>query len=152
MIRRLRPSLALIAAVIACQASSPATPVAPSAPVVRTLAVVVTAPAGAPVVGANVCAFTVAGAQMMREVLCGSTGLSSGSDPTIHVGLDSATSVEQIQIDWPSGLSQTLTGVAADQVLSLQEPFAPVTAPLVAGWPNGLGRGAVHAGEALSER
>ena len=79
MIRRLRPSLALIAAVIACQASSPATPVAPSAPVVRTLAVVVTAPAGAPVVGANVCAFTVAGAQER----CGETSLSG----TARLGL-----------------------------------------------------------------
>jgi hypothetical protein len=77
--RRLRPSLAIIAAVVvACQASSPPTPVASTA-VVRTLAVVVTAPAGAPVAGANVCAITVAGA---RE-RCGETGASG----TARLGL-----------------------------------------------------------------
>ena len=71
--RRLRPFLALLAAVvIACQASSPPASVAPSATAVRTLAVVVSAPAGAPVVGANVCAFTAAGAQER----CGETSAS----------------------------------------------------------------------------
>jgi hypothetical protein len=78
--RRLRPSLALVVAVVvACQASSPPTSVSPSAQVVRTLAVVVTAPAGAPVVGANVCAFTVAGAQER----CGETSPSG----TARLGL-----------------------------------------------------------------
>ena len=64
--RRLRPSLALFAAlVVACQASAPPASVVPtvSSTSVRTLAVVVSAPAGAPVVGANVCAFTLAGAK-----------------------------------------------------------------------------------------
>jgi hypothetical protein len=64
--RRFHPCLAVLAAaVIACQASSPPTSLAPSVttPPVRTLAVVVTARAGAPVVGANVCAFTLSGAR-----------------------------------------------------------------------------------------
>jgi hypothetical protein len=61
MIGWVRPSLALFAAVVvACQASAPPAPT-PSTAVVRTLAVVVSAPAGAPVIGADVCAFTLAG-------------------------------------------------------------------------------------------
>ena len=66
--------LALIAAIIvACQVSAPPAAVAPTVPgAIRTLAVVVTMAAGAPVVGANVCAFTVAGAQER----CGETSAS----------------------------------------------------------------------------
>src|SRR2546421_10111933 len=81
MTRRLRPYLALFAAVVvACQASSPPSPVAPGASgVIRTLAVVVTMPASAPVVGASVCAFTMVGA---REG-CGETSASG----TARLGL-----------------------------------------------------------------
>ncbi|TMF66059.1 MAG: hypothetical protein E6I14_00485 [Chloroflexi bacterium] len=64
--RLLRPSLAFFAAlVVACQAGAPPASEAPGAASgsARTLAVVVSGPAGAPVIGANVCAFTLAGAQ-----------------------------------------------------------------------------------------
>jgi carboxypeptidase family protein len=76
---RLFPLLAAV--VVACQASSPPGAAAPSATAaaVRTLAVVVSEPAGAPVVGANVCAFTVAGAQAR----CGETSASG----TARLGL-----------------------------------------------------------------
>lgn len=80
--RRLRPALALFAAVvIACQGSSPPAAALPTATAgaVRTLAVVVTATAGAPVVGADVCAFTVAGAQER----CGETSAAG----TARLGL-----------------------------------------------------------------
>ncbi|HTD64046.1 MAG TPA: carboxypeptidase regulatory-like domain-containing protein [Verrucomicrobiae bacterium] len=78
---RLRP-LALVATlVVACQAGSPPTAVTPSGSVdaTRVLAVVVTATAGAPVVGADVCAFTVAGAQER----CGETSAAG----TARLGL-----------------------------------------------------------------
>jgi len=81
---RRRPFLALFAAVVvACQASSPPAAVSPTAPVTRTLAVVVSAAAGAPVVGANVCAFTLAGAQER----CGETSASG----TARLGLRPGT-------------------------------------------------------------
>jgi len=66
MPHRLRPCLVpIVAVVIACQAGAPPTAATPSAGSgsVRNLAVVVSALAGAPVVGANVCVFTVAGTQ-----------------------------------------------------------------------------------------
>jgi hypothetical protein len=83
--RRFRPSFALLAAVvIACQASSPPNSGAPpaSTPAVRTLAVVVAATAGAPVVGANVCAFTVGGAQER----CGETSASGTARLALRPG------------------------------------------------------------------
>jgi carboxypeptidase family protein len=82
--RRLRPYLALMAAVVvACQASSPPASVAPTAAgAIRTLAVVVSAAAGAPVVGANVCAFTVSGA---RE-RCGETSASGTARLSLRPG------------------------------------------------------------------
>jgi hypothetical protein len=81
---RPRPFLALLAALlVACQASSPP-PVTPKATgATRTLAVIVTMAAGAPVVGANVCAFTVAGAQER----CGETSASG----TARLGLRPGT-------------------------------------------------------------
>ena len=62
------------------------------------------------------------GATLVREILCGSTSLASGSDRTAHFGLGSASSVTSLTIDWPSGEHQVLTGVAADQLLRVTEP------------------------------
>jgi hypothetical protein len=80
--RRLRLSLAFVATlVVACQAGSPQATVAPSgsAAGLRSLAVIVTATAGAPVVGAAVCAFTVSGTQER----CGETSAAG----TARLGL-----------------------------------------------------------------
>jgi hypothetical protein len=78
--RRFRTPLALVATVlISCQASSPPAAAPSGTAAVRTLAVIVTAPAGAPVVGADVCAYTVAGTQ----VRCGETSPSG----TARLGL-----------------------------------------------------------------
>ncbi len=71
--------------------------------------------------GARVMATTTEGS-MLREVFCGSVGLSGGSDPTLHFGLDAASQVDQLTIDWPSGQRQVFTGVAVDRVLDVVEP------------------------------
>src|SRR5881296_888403 len=76
---RLRPFAAFFAVVIlACQASS-SPPLAAPTPATRSLAVVVMVASGVPVVGANVCAFTVAGTQAG----CGETSASG----TARLGL-----------------------------------------------------------------
>ena len=85
MLRRLRPSLALLAvAVIACQAGSAPAPFGPTVQTTadRTLAVIVSAPAGAPVVGASVCALTIAGAQKG----CAETSASGTARLTLRPG------------------------------------------------------------------
>ncbi|HVD31430.1 MAG TPA: carboxypeptidase-like regulatory domain-containing protein [Methylomirabilota bacterium] len=105
MTSRLRPFLALAAAVVvACQASSPPPSIAPKATVaIRTLAVIVTMAAGAPVVGANVCAFTVAGAQER----CGET---SGSG-TARLGLRPGTYSVLVTPHAPTRLAEGQTWV-----------------------------------------
>lgn len=84
MIRAARPFLAIVAAaLVACQASSPPATSATATPLAtRSLAVIVTAPAGAPVAGANVCAFTLAGSQ----VGCGETNASGTARLALRAG------------------------------------------------------------------
>ena len=85
MLPRVRRSLVLAAVVaVSCQAGSPPAAVTPSgsANANRTLAVVVTATAGTAVVGADVCAFTVAGAQ----VRCGETSAAGTARLALRPG------------------------------------------------------------------
>lgn len=58
----------------------------------------------------------------VRQVLCGSGGLASGSDRTVHFGLGSAAVVDRLLIMWPSGVRQVLQTLPADQVLVVTEP------------------------------
>jgi enediyne biosynthesis protein E4 len=70
--------------------------------------------------GARVSIVTADGEQV-REVFCGSVGLAGGNDPTVHFGLAEATAITELTIEWPSGLVQTLSNVAPDQVLTVVE-------------------------------
>ena len=65
---------------------------------------------------------TVSGKKLLREVFCGSTSLASGSDQTVHFGLDNSATATRLSIRWPSGIRQVLPNVAADQVLVVTEP------------------------------
>lgn len=55
-----------------------------------------------------------------QECRCPSGFLSQG-DPRVHFGLGQTSTIDQIQIKWPSGTVQTLTGVQADQFLKVTE-------------------------------
>jgi hypothetical protein len=46
----------------------------------------------------------------------------SSNDIRLHLGLGAATSASRITIRWPSGKTQTLTNVAANQIVNVQEP------------------------------
>jgi hypothetical protein len=100
---RLRPFLGLVvAAVVACQAGSSPPSAAPGAAgTIRTLAVVVTMAAGAPVVGANVCAYTLAGA----KELCGETTASG----TARLGLRPGTYTVVVTAHAPTRLAEGRT-------------------------------------------
>lgn len=56
--------------------------------------------------------------------LAGDSYLSS-SDSRMHFGLGSAPKADSIVVKWPSGREQTLTDVAPDRVLAIEEPSAP---------------------------
>jgi hypothetical protein len=65
---------------------------------------------------------TAGGVSMVREVFCGSVGLSSGSDSTVHFGLGTATRVTQLVIRWPSGIQQVLRNLTPDRLIAVTEP------------------------------
>jgi subtilisin family serine protease len=54
---------------------------------------------------------------------------TSPVDPQpLHFGLDTATSVDEIRVRWPSGVVQILHGAAADRVIEIAEPADCVVA------------------------
>ncbi|MCC7376845.1 MAG: VCBS repeat-containing protein [Verrucomicrobiales bacterium] len=55
-----------------------------------------------------------------REVGAGNS--FGQNDPRLHFGLSDATLADTIEIEWPSGTRQTLTAVAARQILTVTEP------------------------------
>ena len=63
---------------------------------------------------------TAGGRTQVQEIVGGGSYLSSG-DRRLHFGLGSTTSVERLEIDWPSGKNQVLRGVAADRILRVEE-------------------------------
>lgn len=48
-------------------------------------------------------------------------GYNSSSDKRVHFGLGKAAVIDKIEVGWPSGVKQVLTGVKADQVLVVTE-------------------------------
>jgi hypothetical protein len=71
--------------------------------------------------GARLTLMAATGRQL-RESFCGSVGLSSGDDTVLHFGLGSASTVDRLTIQWPSGRRQVLKNVAADQIVEVTEP------------------------------
>ena len=52
------------------------------------------------------------------------TGYLSCNEPLVHFGLGAHDTVDELTIDWPSGLQQTLRDVQANQLLVVCEPEA----------------------------
>jgi hypothetical protein len=48
-------------------------------------------------------------------------GYGSASDKRVYFGLGGATVIETIELAWPAGVKQVLTGVKADQILTIVE-------------------------------
>jgi hypothetical protein len=63
---------------------------------------------------------TAGGQTQMRDVRAGSSYLSQ-NELRAHFGLGAATSVKRLEVLWPSGRSETIPGVAADQIVVVQE-------------------------------
>jgi hypothetical protein len=73
--------------------------------------------------GAAVRITTDAGAQYNHATT--STGYACSSDPRVHFGLGPSKVVKEIQIEWPSGIRQTLRDVPADRVITITEAADP---------------------------
>ena len=71
----------------------------------------------------NASTFTVeAGGHRQAAEVTNVASYLSSNDIRLHIGLGAATSASRITIRWPSGKTQTLTNVAANQILNVQEP------------------------------
>ena len=58
---------------------------------------------------------------MTRQVMCGSTSVASGNQTTVHFGLGPADRLVALEVVWPTGVRQRLTGVAVDRILTVEE-------------------------------
>ena len=61
------------------------------------------------------------GRQQWNEVTT-AVGYTSSSDNRVHFGLGGNQWIKDIEIRWPSGTRQVLHNVAADQILTIEEP------------------------------
>jgi hypothetical protein len=71
-------------------------------------------------IGAEVELVTAAGSQF-ATVSTASSYLSA-SDKRVHFGLGKESSIQRIEIRWPSGIRQTIKDARADQILQIDEP------------------------------
>jgi hypothetical protein len=85
--------------------------------------------------GAKIKLTTPDGAVQYWETRSGDS-LGGGSDLAAYFGLNSNTLVSQVEITWPSGTVQTITGFAADQRTTIMET-ASAPANITVTSPNG---------------
>jgi hypothetical protein len=80
----------------------------------------------------------------MREI-SGGSNYGSQNDMRANFGLDEATNVDTVRIEWPSGIVQELQNVAAKQFLTITEPPR-----LLAGKTNGMPQFAIKGGRGFN--
>jgi enediyne biosynthesis protein E4 len=73
-------------------------------------------------IAAEVTLATASGQQYATVSTTGS--YLSASDKRLHFGLGKEAVAQKIEIQWPSGIRQTLTNIGADQILEINEPAA----------------------------
>ena len=71
--------------------------------------------------GTRVTAVLPGGRKLVREVLAGSSYLSS-EDPRVHFGLGKASTVARLTVRFPDGTTTRLRNVAADRVVEVGAP------------------------------
>jgi enediyne biosynthesis protein E4 len=76
-------------------------------------------------IGAEVTVVTSSGSQYATVSTSGS--YLSASDKRVHFGLGQDSTVQRIEIRWPSGIKQTIKDIPADQILQVDEPAVPST-------------------------
>ncbi|MFZ0735287.1 MAG: CRTAC1 family protein [Candidatus Sulfotelmatobacter sp.] len=72
-------------------------------------------------IGAQIHLTTQDGLSQWNEVTT-AVGYASSSDSRVHFGLGKNRIIKDLEIRWPSGIKQVLHDVAADQILTVEEP------------------------------
>src|SRR5439155_9827744 len=62
-----------------------------------------------------------AGGRVRMNEAKGGMSYQAAHDPRIHFGLGDAAKVDWLEVKWPRGTVDTLTGVAADRVVTVRE-------------------------------
>lgn len=70
-------------------------------------------------IGTRVTVLTGAG-QQVNEVR-GGGGYNSSNDTRLHFGLGQATTMNKIEVRWPSGLKQQFENIPADAIYEVNE-------------------------------
>ena len=78
---------------------------------------------------------TAGGITQLREQN-GGGHLSSQNHQRLHFGLGTAESIDKIEIEWPSGIQQTLIKVRSDQVINIVEQNNENNAPTIGESPS----------------
>jgi enediyne biosynthesis protein E4 len=73
-------------------------------------------------IGATV-KLTAAGITQLDEVHSGG-GYASQNDLRLHFGLAQAEKIDKVEIAWPSGIRQTVEGLAVNRIHAIKEPAA----------------------------
>ncbi len=71
-------------------------------------------------IGASIKVVTATGTQWVTVSTAGS--YLSSSDVRAHFGLGASATAQDVEIHWPSGIIQNLTGVTGDRILQVDEP------------------------------
>ena len=71
-------------------------------------------------IGAQIRITTADGKKQWNEVTT-AVGYACSSDPRVHFGLGKNEKISEIQIRWPSGITQTLKDVAVDRIVTIEE-------------------------------
>ena len=87
-------------------------------------------------IGARIKITTASGRTLYNHATS-SVGFMSSSDRRVHFGLGKETLVSYVEIFWPSGISQRLQQVRADQILKVEEPSPPKLSAGPKSLPNG---------------
>jgi len=70
-----------------------------------------------------------AGDLVLYDQRKGGMSYQSAQDPRLHFGLGNRSSVDQIEIIWPSGITTRLNNIKADQIISVKEGSGIVDRP-----------------------
>ena len=70
-------------------------------------------------IGAKV--FVTTGSGRQRADVFSGASYGSSSDPRVHFGLGSATKIDKIEIDWPSGMKQEILPPGVDRIFTVVE-------------------------------
>ncbi len=81
--------------------------------------------------GAKIRVF--AGGLVQNQTRRHGVGLAGTSDHRVHFGLGTASTVDRVEVRWPSGQTQLLTDVPANQDVVLIEPSFDIIGPIALG-------------------